>query len=218
MSSLSSPLEAAWPAVSESLEEVCAARPWDVPAALTFALGRLPDEDRPWLMATTPARLREQGRPCGARLRSWGEATGRLIYVIGRTEAETLWAMEQALRSGAVRAVVGAVEGATLAQTRRLDFAARDGEAVCILLRQTEGGLNAARRRWRITSAPSLTCDLDPRAPGLSRLNAELVRSRVERPGTWMLEQDDETHRLRLADRLAGDGLVERGPARLGLG
>ena len=204
----------AWPALCAGLEEVCAGGPRDMAAALVFALGRLPESDaRPVLAAASHDWLHEQGRPHGPGFSSAGLGSRRagLVLVSGRGEADMLWVMEQALRSGAVCAVVGAVETATLAQTRRLAFAADEGQASGILLRRTAGGLNAARRRWRIATLESVSDRHDPRAPGRFRLEAELTRSRSERPCVFRLEQDDETHRLRLADRLAGDGLVERG-------
>ena len=205
----------AWPALCEGLEEVCAEGPRDMASALVFALARLPQDDRPVLAAMTTHWLHEQGKPYGpglsAGLAGAALGAGALILVSGKTEAEMLWAMEQALRSGAVRGVLGGVEGATLAQSRRLSFAADEGEAYAVLLRRTSGGLNAARRRWKITTLASEGGRYDPRAPGRFRLQAELTRSRSERPGVFRLEQDDETHRLRLADRLAGDGLGEHG-------
>jgi len=152
-------------------------------------------------LAAPRAWLAEHGRPYGRGLPGID-----LILAVMTTGAEGLWAMEQALRSGAVTLAMGGIEEASLAQTRRLGFAAHEGGAVGVMLRLHGGGLSAARRRWRIASAPSAVEPADVRAPGAGRLWAELVRSRSERPGTWMLEQADETHRLRLADRLAGDG------------
>lgn len=188
------------------LEEAVATSVRDTAAALAFALFRLPPDDRrPFLFAAPRWWINEHGRPFS---QGWRESDQVLVAV--RTAQEVLWAMEQALRSGAVRGVIGAaVEDASLAQSRRLEFAAREGGATGVLLRGREGGLSAARRRWRISAAGSAANPLDPRAPGAFRIRAELVRSRSEPPGVWMLEQDDETHRLRLADRLAGDGLVE---------
>ncbi|CAN5293552.1 hypothetical protein BH10PSE2_BH10PSE2_22490 [soil metagenome] len=206
-SAISSP--SVWPALSQGLEEVWAGQVRDMAGAFVFSLSRLAAKDtRPVLVAAGRAWRAEQGRPYGPGLGNAGLRETRLILVEGRTEADLLWTMEQALRSGAVSAVVGTVETASLAQTRRLEFAARDGEASAILLRQTQGGLNAARRRWRVTTLESIPDPADPRAPGGYRLKAELTRSRTERPGIWIVEQDDETHRLRLADRLAGDGLA----------
>jgi len=203
-----------WPALAQGLEEVCVQGGRDMPAALAFTLSRLPAGDRrPAAMAVGRLWQAEHGRPYGPGLACAGLSSRRsgLLLISGRTEAEMLWTMEQALRSGAVSMMLGTVENASLAQTRRLEFAARDGEAVGVLLRQTQGGLNAARRRWRISSIESAPHDDDRRAPGRFRLRAELTRGRQERPGIWILEQDDETHRLRLADRLAGDGQGERG-------
>jgi protein ImuA len=178
-------------------------------ALLLFALSRRIEADRRPVLAAAPrAGLAEHGRPYGP-----GLAGVALILAPTGTAAETLWTLEQALRSGAVSLALGAVDGATLAQTRRLDFAAKQGECVGLVLPRSLDGLSAARRRWRISTFESATDPDDPKAPGQPRLSAELVRGRGERPGAWMLEQDDETHRLRLADRLAGHGLAAIGPA-----
>lgn len=199
-----------WPAVA-SLEEAAAAEVRDMAAALLFAVGRLPEEEeRPLLFVAPRAWTAEHGRffSQGLPLR----ATPPILVGV-RTAIEGLWVMEQALRSGAVAGAIGAIESATLPQSRRLDFAAREGGAAGVLLRTRSDGLSAARRRWRISAAPGAAAAFDARAPGPFRLRAELVRGRGEPPGVWMLEQDDETHRLRLADRLAGDGLVQIGRA-----
>jgi protein ImuA len=178
-------------------------------ALLLFALSRRIGGDRRPVLVTAPRLwFAEYGRPYGP-----GAAGVPLILAPTTTAAEALWTLEQALRSGAVALALGAVDGASLAQTRRLDFAARQGEATGLILPRGLDGLSAARRRWRISTCGSATDLDDPRAPGPARLIAELVRGRGERPGAWMLEQDDETHRLRLADRLAGDGLAAIGHA-----
>jgi protein ImuA len=205
-SPLPSPSSPALSALSEGLEEARADAPRDMAATLAFVLSRSPGaETRGVLLAATRAWLRENGRPYGPGLAAFGRREA-FVLVSTRTEAEALWAMEQALRSGGLNLVLGAVEGAELAQTRRLEFAARDGASAGVLLRHRGGDLSAARRRWRITTLASKGDAEDHRAPGRFVLRAELTRSRLERSGIWMLEQDDETHRLRLADRLAGDG------------
>ena len=191
-----------FPEVAAPLEEACAPAPRDVAAALLFALSRRRAGDvRPVLVTAPRAWFVEYGRP-------YGPGLSGLPFIVApaATLAETLWVMEQGLRSGAVSMGLGAVEGASLAQTRRLDFAAKQGEAVGLVLSRGLDGLSAARRRWRISAQVSATDPEDERAPGRSRLVAELTRGRGERPGAWMLEQDDETHRLRLADRLADLG------------
>lgn len=191
-----------FPEAAAPLEEACAPMPRDMAAAVLFALSRRrAGDDRPLLMTAPRAWFREYGRPYGP-----GLAGLPFIVAPASTLAEALWVMEQGLRSGAVSMGLGAVEGAALAQTRRLDFAAKQGEAVGLILSRGLDGLSAARRRWRISALPSAADPEDERAPGPARLLAELTRGRGERPGAWMLEQDDETHRLRLADRLADLG------------
>ena len=132
----------------------------------------------------------------------------RLLIVRPRTEAEALWALEEILRSGAADLAIGAVEGASLTQTRRLDMAAREAGATAALVRVRPGSpLSAARRRWRISALPSAPDPWDDRAPGAPRWRAELLRRRDGAPGCWDLEWNDETARLDLVAGLAGDGL-----------
>lgn len=192
--------------LSEGLEEVRAAGSRDMAAALAFTLARAAvAKGRGVVMSVTRAWLGEHGRPYGPGIRGFQACEGFLL-VEAATEALALWVMEQALRSGGAALVIGTVDGAELAQTRRLEFAARDGGGSGVLLRGRAGDLSAARRRWTITTCASSGDAYDSRAPGRMTIRAEMTRSRTERPGVWMLEQDDETHRLRLADRLAGDG------------
>jgi protein ImuA len=208
---MSQPYPAAgdYPDPAPVLEEACAAHPADTGAALAFALARLggPGSRMPMLVA--PRRwLLEHGRPFAPAIVPHDAC---LLLIATRNEEDALWAMEQGLRSGALCGVIGAVERASLTQTRRLDFAAREGGSVAVLLRAQEGGLSAARRRWRIAAAPSAADPHDAKAPGGWRVQAELTRRRDGPPGNWILEQDDGTNRLRLVARLADHGLVADG-------
>jgi len=205
-----------FPWAPEPLEEVAAAQPADVAAALGFALSRLgaPCETadaRPLALVTTALWLRERGRPFSHGLAAWGAAAERLIWVRAEREAEALWALEEALKSGAVAGGLATLEAPSLVATRRLDFAARAGGAIGLVLRAgPTGDLSAARRRWRITGRGSGEADFDRAAPGSSRLRAELLRRRDGPPGAWDLERDDETGGLRVVAGLAGDGLATR--------
>lgn len=207
MASRASPSPGDYPPPSPLLEEAAAARGRDRAACLAFALARLPEDSPKPLIFVLPHRwLSEHGRPCAQ-----GIGGGALYLATPPNAAETLWTIEQALRSGAFAGVIGAVDGATLTQTRRLDFAAKLGNTACILLTSDTAGLSAARRRWRIAALPSAANPFDAQAPGRLRVHAELIRRRDGPPGAWLLEMDDETNRLRLADRLRHNGLVEHG-------
>lgn len=202
-----------YPEACEPLEEVGAARPADAASALAFALARLaaPQDPRPLALVATAAWTRERGRPFARGLAGWGAAPERLVWVRVAREAEALWALEEALKSGAVAGGLATVEAPPFVATRRLDFAARAGRAAGVLVRAGPAGdLSAARRRWRIESLASAPAAFNAAAPGPARLRAELVRRRDGPPGAWNLEQDDETGRLRMDPGLA-DHRVDAG-------
>ena len=208
------PDPAHYPDICEPLEEVAAAEPGDVAAAFGFGLSRLARGSgaKPLVMVTTPLWLGERGRPFARGLERWGAAPERLIWVRAETEAQGLWALEEALKSGAVAGGLVCAEHPAFVTTRRLEFAARAGRAAGIILRAGEGGdLSAARRRWRIAARGSGLDPYDAAAPGTPRLRADLTRRRDGPPAGWDLELDDETHGLRVAAGLADHGLEAAG-------
>jgi protein ImuA len=199
----------------EPFEEAAAVHPQDLAGALAFALSRAIEaaqgrgDDRPLAMVSTPLFDHERGRLFGWGARGLGLDPSRLLLISARREPEAQWAFEEALKSGAVSAAIGALDRPAFVATRRLDYAARAGQACGFVLRTGPAGdLSAARLRWRIAAEPSAVHPFDPRAPGAARLRAELVRSRDGRSGRFLLEQDDETGRFRLAAGLADHGLA----------
>lgn len=188
--------------------------PGRVGAALFGLMRAAEGDERPVVLAATTSWLREQGRWFRDGLKMLGLGDERLLFIETRKDGEILWALEEALKSNAVAGAVAAVDALTLLASRRLDLAAREANAACLLLRTREPkDISAARRRWRIAPAPSAPHPYDEDAPGAPRLKAVLTRSRGEPPGEWILEWDDETHRFGLASGLAGDGLVPDGRA-----
>jgi len=199
----------------EPFEEAAAAHPQDLASALAFALSRAIEaaegrsDGRPVAMVSTPLFDHERGRLFGWGARGLGLDPARLLLIRARREPEALWAFEEALKSGAAAAVIGALDRPAFVATRRLDFAARAGQTSGFVLRAGPAGdLSAARLRWRVAAEPSAPHPFDPRAPGAARLRAELVRSRDGKNGRFLLEQDDETGRFRLAAGLADHGLA----------
>lgn len=202
------------PAWATQLEEVSAAEPGDWAAAFSFALERLagrPDP-RPLALVTTRAWMRERGRPYAQGLARLGAAPARLLLICVEREAQAIWALEEALKSGAVAGALGTVEQVAFVASRRLDFAAREGRACAVVLRaRAAEDLTAARVRWRIAALPSANDPLDARAPGPMRWRVQVTRRRDGPPGVFEWEESDATPRLRLAAGLAGDGLVAAG-------
>jgi protein ImuA len=203
------------PPQPQSFEEAAASQPRDLACTLAFALwralaaGRAGGEHRPIALVATPLFHNERGRLHGWGARDLGLPHARLILIEARREAEALWAFEEALKSGAMAAVIGGLEAPSFVATRRLEFAARAGQASAFALRAGPAAdLSAARLRWRIAAAPSAPHPLDPRAPGAARLTAELMRSRDGRNGRFLLEQDHDAGGFRVASALADHGLA----------
>lgn len=158
-------------------------------------------------------------------LTTLGFPARRLIQVRVRDEVQALMALEDALGSTGVAAVVGEVEDIDLTAGRRLQLACeRHGATGLIVKRRPYGGVSrkpatgsAATTRWRIASAPS-----DPPAgePGLGppRWNVALERSRGGRPGQWILEGRQEAdhgpHPFTVVPGLADHDVAAEEPLR----
>ena len=204
------------PGWAPQLEEVTAAEPGDWAAALGFGLDRIGArlDPRPLALVTTRNWIRERGRPYAAGLRRLGVTPARILLICVDRETEALWAFEEALKSQAVAGGLAMIDTAAFVATRRLDFAAKAGDACGIMLRtRPAADLSAAKVRWSVGTLPSAADPLDPRAPGPMRWSAEVTRRRDGPPATFIWEEGDAPHRLRLAARLAGDGLVAAGRA-----
>jgi protein ImuA len=148
------------------------------------------DAEKPLLWVQDRMAILESGR-----VHPPGLPSQNLIHVETRDARDALWAMEEGVRCSGLSAVIGEIWGDPKAldftATRRLAVASERSGTPCWLVRL--GGtanLSGARMRWRITSAPSLANDLDPRAPGAPAWDAELFRARSMPPGRWSLAHD----------------------------
>jgi len=171
-----------------TLSELFAAHPRD--GGWTGFLVAQLDAEKPLLWVQERMSILESGRihPPGLPGKS-------LIHVETRNARDALWAMEEGVRCAGLSAVIGEIWGDPRAldftATRRLAVASERSGTPCWLVRL--GGtanLSGARMRWRIASTPSLSNDLDPRAPGVPAWDAELFRTRESSPGRWSLAHE----------------------------
>ncbi|HEX3499561.1 MAG TPA: hypothetical protein VHT04_09575 [Stellaceae bacterium] len=158
----------------------------------------------------------------------------RLVVARCRDDAETLWAMEEGLRSAVPAAVLGEVGALAPTAGRRLQLACEAGGITGFVLRRwREGGMAARQRaapsaavtRWRVAAAPSR----DTGEPGIGtpRWRLELLRCRGGAPGAWLVtagltecesrEERDASDHVALAAGLA-DRPAEIAPRRLRAG
>lgn len=188
-----------------ALHEVAPGGPDDMPAAFGFLLAILsclPSEGPLFLVLPAQGSALD-GAPHGHGLNGLGIDPARLLLVETRDEKQTLWAIEEALRSGVPAAVAGlAAKGLTLKASQRLQLAAEASGAFLALLRPPGAwGANAAATRWIVRSAASAR-DRFGLLTGW-RWRVSLARSRNGRPGEWLVEYDHAAHRFSLAAPLA---------------
>ena len=158
---------------------------WDDGAAAGFTAGllglALSQSKKPALWIARRGGLYMPG------LTDFGIAPERLLFARADRETALFWALEEALASNALSAVVGEVEALDRVAGRRLQLAAEAAGCPCFLLQRRSV---AARRaeppspaltRWRVTAAPSDSA-LPPGCPlgetGRARWRVNLERSR----------------------------------------
>ena len=153
--------------------------------------------------------FRDHGRLYGHGLRALGLDPERLILVETARRNDTLWAIEEALRSGAPAAVAGIVDKLDLKSSQRLHLAAVDCGLPLLLLRPAHDlESSAAATRWRVGTAAAARDRF-----GLvirPRWHVSLERCRNGRPGEWVVEYDHVAHRFSLAAALADPAHARR--------
>lgn len=197
-----------------ALHEIAPATEADRPAAFGFLaalLGRTASE-KPLLLILPAAAAHAAGRPSGHGLQRLGLDPARVILVDAADDKQSLWAIQEGLRAGALAAVAGALDRLDLKISQRLHHAAGEAGLPLLLLRPPRiADASAAATRWRIRAATAARDRfglIDRWRWGLC-----LERSRNGRPGEWEVEFDHAAHRFSLASALADPALSRRAGA-----
>jgi protein ImuA len=122
-------------------------------------------------------------------LKSFGVQPERCIFLDLQKEKDVLWAMDEALKCGALAAVVGEVKEMSFTASRRLQLAVEESRVTGFVLRHHTQKLNptACVSRWMITSRPSEYIDGLP-GVGFPRWKIELLRIKNGKPGAWDIQ------------------------------
>jgi len=119
-------------------------------------------------------------------LKAFGIEPERVVFACIKKERDVLWAMEEALKCGALAAVVGEIQEIGFTASRRLQLAVEESRVTGFLLRHRPRNVNtiACVSRWKISPLPG---DIEDGMPGVGfpRWNVELLKIRNGRPGTW---------------------------------
>ncbi len=143
---------------------------------LTPALVMLSATENRWIAWVDPPFV-----PYAPALEAAGIDLGKLLLIRPEGEREAVWALEQALKTGACSAALGWLPEAGLdfSTLRRLAIAARQGGAWATLFRPAHAARRASGAELRLRLSP-----LPPLPPLPSeRLHVEIVK----RPGGWPL-------------------------------
>lgn len=151
--------------------------------------------------------VHDMGHLPEAALREVTGGQARRLSIVTRHASQALWAVEEAVISGAVSHVVAEIAAADFTATRRLALASgRYGVPVTLLLPYRCQGPTAASTRWRISPRRSAPNRYDPHAPGHVRWRAILERCRAA-PSVagraFDLEWNDETLSLGVVSGMA---------------
>jgi len=189
----------------DALHEIVPAAPADGPAATGFALALaarfLAARPSTALVIGEGFAAAEFGAPYGPGLVAHGLSLTRLVFVQAPDALAALWAMEEALKSGAPAAVMGelwSLKPYGLAASRRLLLAARRGRTPALLVLAGAHGRaerlsTAAETRFEIAAAPSARIPAaDGKAlPGPFACRARLLKARLALPDEGANEAAD---------------------------
>ena len=141
----------------------------------------------------------EAGHLYGLGCDLFGLGSERLLVVRAANPRDALWAMEEALGSGDVSAVIGELaengKAADLIATRRLSLAAQKGGRLALLIRQhATAQPSAAATRWCVAAVPGDADGLGGLERSAFRLT--LTKNRRGPCGSWVLQWDHHDRRF----------------------
>jgi protein ImuA len=186
-----------------SLHELAPVAPIHLGAAsgFTVALASLAAQSRGEILwITTDFAIGEGGGLYGPGLDLFGLPSNRLLMLRVSRPADVLWAMEEALRCGALACAIAELTGdgaaADLTATRRLSLAVREGaggSGLGLLIRHRATPVpTAAATCWQIAAVSSRPDGYG----GLGRARFELFLRKNRRgpSGRWIVEWDHHEH------------------------
>jgi protein ImuA len=122
-------------------------------------------------------------------LKSFGVQPDRCIFIDVQKERDVLWVMNEALKCGALTAVVGELQEINFTESRRLQLAVEESNVTGFVFRRNTRKINptAFVSRWKVTSLASEPID-DLPGIGFPKWNVELLRIRNGKPGVWTIQ------------------------------
>jgi protein ImuA len=125
-------------------------------------------------------------------LMNFGIRPDRFIFIDLQKEKQVMWAMEEALKCGALTAVVGELQEISFTSSRRLQLAVEQSKVTGFILRNNFRQMNttACVSRWKISSLTSIMPD-DLPGIGFPQWKVELLRMKNGKAGSWEIKWQD---------------------------
>jgi protein ImuA len=122
-------------------------------------------------------------------LKNFGLQPDRIIFIDLKREKDVAWAMEEALKCGALTAVIGELKEISFTTSRRLQLAVEQSRVTGFILRSNSIKINttACTSRWKIAPLPSELID-DLPGIGFPSWKVELLRIRNGRARSWNIK------------------------------
>ncbi|WP_424978155.1 ImuA family protein [Leisingera sp. S232] len=198
------------------------------PARLRFAL---------WLAAIAPGPVLwlsslQIGTPPAADGIAGCASPSRFLFVQTTRTEDLLWAMEEALRSGAAALVVADMaDPPAMTPVRRLHLAAERGgrfgpAPLGLLLTSGQGGAQGIESRWHLAPAHHLPVHEAPSGGSAARMRApsflpgcwrlQRLRARTLPPRSWQISQDAADAPLRAVPAAGPASAAASGPSASG--
>lgn len=191
----------------QGVHEVCETAFGDLGALTGFVLSATPRKTGVIVWVSQGTLHLNHGRPFEGGLNSIRRQQFSLLHAIAHKQTDTLWIIEEVIRSKAASLVIAELSDMDFTASRRLVLASeRHNVPAVLLMPYNRTGATAASARWRVAPQPSAPNHYDKKAPGHARWQAMLERSR-QAPQVigqrFDLEFNDETLSLHMVSRLA---------------
>jgi hypothetical protein len=153
-----------------------------MPSLTGFAFGLLSRlrSSQPIIWCVTAQQIGDYGQLYAFGLERYGISPAQIIITKVHHPLHLHFALEEALKTDGVAAVIGEGPRPTFTGSRRLSLLAQKHERPCLLLNSQVDGVpgSAALTRWQITPTQGVEDPLDPFGPGLPTWRIALPRAR----------------------------------------
>lgn len=217
------------------LHEIAPLRATDMPSltGFSFALLARLASSQPIIWCVTTHQVGDYGQLYAFGLERYGISPAQIIFAKVRHPLHLHFALEEALKTQGVAAVIGEGPRPTFVGSRRLSMLCKTHKRPCLLLnsKMDDGHGSAALTRWQIAPSQGVEDPHDPFGPGLPTWRVALPRVRGGRsmpdiqsteslhnntPYPWRITWDAQTFSFR-STALLLDRTVHQNPkARAG--